>query len=157
MAWRVDHWAVEAYDWCVLIFHYAVVVFMVYTAKNVAIYDLCSSSVIVCMTMNTFLQYRTNSTAFKFSEDSRFSQAATPRLLFFVFFLSFSGYESVKLAAIKMTLRETLMHSKATHISALHQPSQLQLNSAGNLQHFLGIEGLSCAHLTKILDTAFCS
>ncbi len=46
------------------------------------------------------------------------------------------------------------MHTSAQHHSALHLPSQIQLNRAGNLQHFLGIEGLSRAHLTRILDTA---
>jgi aspartate carbamoyltransferase catalytic subunit len=46
------------------------------------------------------------------------------------------------------------MHTSAQHHSALHLPSQLQLNPAGNLQHFLGIEGLSRAHLTRILETA---
>jgi hypothetical protein len=46
------------------------------------------------------------------------------------------------------------MHTSAQHHSALHLPSQLQLNRAGSLQHFLGIEGLSRAHLTRILDTA---
>ena len=38
--------------------------------------------------------------------------------------------------------------------AAQHQPSQLQLNSHGQLQHFLTIEGLSSGILTQILDTA---
>lgn len=29
------------------------------------------------------------------------------------------------------------------HLAALHTPSQIQLNKAGNLKHFLTIEGLS--------------
>ena len=40
------------------------------------------------------------------------------------------------------------------HLSAAHGPSQLQVNSAGELRHFLTTEGLSLAQLTKILDTA---
>ena len=40
------------------------------------------------------------------------------------------------------------------HLAALHTPSQIQLNKDGNLKHFLTIEGLSKATLTKILDTA---
>ena len=40
------------------------------------------------------------------------------------------------------------------HLAALHTPSQIQLNSQGNLKHFLTIDGLSKETLTKILDTA---
>ncbi|AXY57022.1 aspartate carbamoyltransferase catalytic subunit [Acinetobacter chinensis] len=40
------------------------------------------------------------------------------------------------------------------HLAALHTPSQIQLNKDGNLKHFITIEGLSKATLTKILDTA---
>lgn len=40
------------------------------------------------------------------------------------------------------------------HLSAAHGPSQLQVNSGGELRHFLTTEGLSLAQLTKILDTA---
>ena len=40
------------------------------------------------------------------------------------------------------------------HHSAQHQPSRLQLNQAGDLRHFISIEGLSRAHLQHILDTA---
>jgi len=40
------------------------------------------------------------------------------------------------------------------HLAELHTPSQIQLNKEGNLKHFLTIEGLSKATLTKILDTA---
>ena len=35
------------------------------------------------------------------------------------------------------------------HLAALHTPSQIQLNKAGNLKHFLTIEGLSKETLTK--------
>ncbi|WLF84904.1 aspartate carbamoyltransferase catalytic subunit [Moraxella sp. ZY210820] len=41
-----------------------------------------------------------------------------------------------------------------SHIAALHTPSQIQLNSHGNLKHFLTTEGLSKDLLVKILDTA---
>ncbi|AOA58064.1 aspartate carbamoyltransferase catalytic subunit [Acinetobacter larvae] len=40
------------------------------------------------------------------------------------------------------------------HLAALHTPSQIQLNRHGHLKHFLTIEGLSKATLSKILDTA---
>ena len=40
------------------------------------------------------------------------------------------------------------------HLSALHTPSQIQLNQDGHLKHFITIEGLSKETLTKILDTA---
>jgi len=46
------------------------------------------------------------------------------------------------------------MTASALHISAQHLPSQIQLNRAGNLKHFLTIEGLSCDHLTHILNVA---
>ncbi len=40
------------------------------------------------------------------------------------------------------------------HIAAQHQPSKIQLNSQGNLKHFLTIEGLNQDTLSKVLDTA---
>lgn len=40
------------------------------------------------------------------------------------------------------------------YCAATHQPSRIQLNAQGQLQHFLTIEGLDRAQLTQILDTA---
>lgn len=40
------------------------------------------------------------------------------------------------------------------HHSALHTPSRIQLTPAGELRHFISIEGLSAGLLNHILDTA---